>query len=271
MNDLATRYSAAPPYVTEPCPSTGAGVCPRAPRKSSFMIGFAHVVLHVSLCNAMARVSPHTSVAMRVRLIDRSGRRPYDNVFTVERGSQNVKSIEFDAPRGEYRLLIAAPVYNCNATDYAAFISEHDRNIDETLSDGKAPDTRPLLLEGTAPPSFLYVAPTFVMLDKDLPCKGPIDEPIPSHIDVENDQNAYYVHMYSDPSIAARGAVQIALRLATVSGEFHYIRIKVPFPVPWIGFPDDIQFNVDEDELDSLAGEPVDVLLCPKLFRTSAG
>ena len=235
------------------------------------MVGFAHIVLHVTLCNAMVRLSPQTSIAMNVRLVDHTGRRATGGTYAVERGDGNVRMVEFDAPRGNFRMDISAPKYTCNALDYISVLSEHNRHIAETLSDGPPPDTHPMLLEGTAPPSFLYVAPTFVMLDKDLPCKGPIDEPLPSHIVVENDQDAYYVWMYSDPSIDQRGRVQIALRLATVTGEYHYIRIKVPFPEPWTGFPSVIQFNVEEQDLDSMAGEPTDVLLCPKLFRTSAG
>lgn len=234
------------------------------------MVGFAHVVLHVALCNAMARVSPGTTIPIQVRLFDHGNHKRLDFTLQSERGSDGLR-VEFDAPRGAYRMEVAVPKYNCNALDYTSFISEHNRNISETLGNGPAPTTQPLILSGTAPPSFLYAAPTFVMLDKNLPCKGPIDEPIPSHIVVENDQDAYYVWMYSDPTIAARGSVQIALQLATVTGEYHYIRIKEPFPQPWLGFPTFIQFNIDEADLDSIAGEPTDVLLCPKLFRTSAG
>ena len=235
------------------------------------MVGFAHIVLHLSLCNAMLRAAPSTPVAVRVRLTDRTGRQNIESTYRVERGDSNVRLLEFDAPQGTFRMQISAPKYNCNALDYLTVLSEHNRSVAETLSDGPAPPTQPMLLEGTAPPSFLYVAPTFVMLDKNLPCKGPIEDPLPSHIVVENDQDAYYVWMYSDLSIAARGSVQIALRLATVSGEYHYIRIKVPFPEPWTGFPQVIGFDVHEQDLDSIAGEPTDVLLCPKLFRTSAG
>ncbi|MDQ2866070.1 MAG: hypothetical protein M3R51_07560 [Candidatus Eremiobacteraeota bacterium] len=236
------------------------------------MVGFAHVVLHVALCNAIARQAPQTTIAMQVRLTGRIGRNAAtQKVYRIERGDGNVSLIEFDAPRGDYRLQIAAPKYNCNALDYITLISEHNRSIAETLSSGAPPQTEPLLLSGTAPPSFLYAAPTFVMLDKNLPCKGPIDDTIPAHITVENDQDSYYEWMYSDPSIAARGSVQVALRLSTVTGEYHYIRIKVPFPQPWDGFPSSIGFNIEEQDLDAMAGEQTDVLLCPKLFRTSAG
>ncbi|MDP9025695.1 MAG: hypothetical protein M3N13_10020, partial [Candidatus Eremiobacteraeota bacterium] len=209
------------------------------------MVGFAHIVLHVSLCNAIARAAPQTTIPMKVRLTDHTGRQILETTQRVDRGDGNVRLIEFEAPRGNFRMQISAPSYRCNSLDYVSILSEHNRSIAETLSDGPAPQTQPLLLEGTAPPSFLYVAPTFVMLDKNLPCKGPIEDPLPSHIVVENDQDAFYVWMYSDPSIAARGSVQIALRLATVTGEYHYIRIKVPFPVPWSGFPSNIQFNVE--------------------------
>jgi hypothetical protein len=63
----------------------------------------------------------------------------------------------------------------------------------------------------------------------------------------------------------------MALQLQTPTGDNHYIRIKVPFPIPWDGGPEQIQFNVTDNEIDWLSGQPTGVLLCPKLFKTSAG
>ena len=133
-----------------------------------------------------------------------------------------------------------------------------------------APPT-PALLSGEAPQSFLYVQPTFVLFDKSqVTCNKPLPAPLPTQINVENDQDGYYTWLYADATAAA-GSQQLTLRLRTPTHQYHYVRLPIPFPIPWTGWPQSIQFNVMEDMVDSLAGEAVNTLLCPKLWRTSAG
>ena len=88
---------------------------------------------------------------------------------------------------------------------------------------------------------------------------------------MERDRDGYYTWLYTDPQIDALGSVTVALRLGTTSGQFHYVRVPMQFPVPWGGWPNTIQFNVTEDQIDDLATDPTGVLLCPKLWRTSSG
>jgi hypothetical protein len=38
-----------------------------------------------------------------------------------------------------------------------------------------------------------------------------------------------------------------------------------------VAWPADVRFDVSEDMVDALATEKTDVLLCPKLWATSAG
>ncbi|HEV7178621.1 MAG TPA: hypothetical protein VGN11_02020 [Candidatus Baltobacteraceae bacterium] len=235
------------------------------------MVGFSHVVLNLSLCSAIARAKPETTIALRMHMSDPHNRAPYDRSFTFERGYDSKRVVEFDAPRGAYHMELIAPKYHCGTSDYLMFISEHDRAIAETLSDGPPPTPPPMLMDGTAPASFLYAAPTFVIFDKSTACNAAVEDPLPSHFVVENDQDSYYVWLYTDPAIEARGSAIVALRLGTPTGEYHYVRVKIPYPIPWGGFPSIVTFNIGEDELDSLAGQPVDTLLCPKLFQTSAG
>ena len=236
------------------------------------MLGLAHVILQVGLCGAIARVAPNTSVALRVRLTDRIGRSEVDRVFRFERGEDPKAVVEFDSAFGIYRLDLDAPKYRCAATDYLFFIADHDRSVTENLSDHPAPPTEPTLLSGTAPQSFLYVQPTFVLFDKRaVACNQSVPEPLASHIVVENDQDAYYAWFYSDNAPGAATPQQLALRLRTPTHQYHYVRIPIPFPMPWSGWPSSIQFNVTQEMVDSLAGDPVNTLLCPKLWRTSAG
>lgn len=236
------------------------------------MLPVAHVILHVAFCNAILRAPAGTTIAFRVEQRDRIGRPQINKVYRIQRGDDPEAIVEYDSAFGVYRLDIAAPKYRCAATDYLYFISGHDRSITEHLNDAPAPPLgQPLLLSGTAPQSFLYVEPTFVLFDKSqVACNKPLPQPLTTNIAVENDQDGYYASLYQDPS---RGSApeQLALRLRTATHQYHYVRIPIPFPVAWTGWPDTIIFNVDEAMVDSLAEDPVDTLLCPKLWRTSAG
>ena len=236
------------------------------------MLALAHVVLQVGFCGAIARASPNATVALRVRLTDRTGRTELDRVFRFERGDEDRAVVEFDSSFGVKRMALDAPTYRCSATDYLFFIAGTDRAISEKLSDAPPPAPgKPVLLSGEAPQSFLYVQPTFVLFDKSqLACNKPLPQPLPEQIVVENDQDAYYAWIYPDQS-AAGGTQLLALRLRTPTHQYHYVRINIPFPVPWGGWPSSIRFDVTQDMVDSLASEQTGTLLCPKLWRTSAG
>jgi hypothetical protein len=236
------------------------------------MLPLAHVILHVGFCSAIARQPEATQIPVRVRLTDRIGRVAVDRTYRVERGDEGQGIVEFDSAFGIWRLDVGAPKYGCTAQDYLFFISGHDRSITEALAPASSsPPTTPMLLSGEAPQSFLYVQPTFVLFDKSLAvCNKPIPEQLPAQITVENDQDAYYAWLYHDPS-TGWAPQQLALRLRTPTHQYHYVRVPVPFPLPWTGWPQSIQFNVTEEMVDSLAGDPIGTLLCPKLWKTSAG
>jgi hypothetical protein len=241
------------------------------PGRSESAGPLAHVVLHVGLCRAIERVAAATTIPLHVSLADRVGHVKVDRVFRVERGDEAEAIVEFDSAFGIYELQIAAPKYRCGASDYLFFIDGHDRSVNENLADSSQPPSpRPILLSGTAPQSFLYVAPTFVLFDKKaVACNKPIAAPLPETITVENDQDAYYASLSAGP--AGSAPEQLALRLRTATHRYHYVRIPFTYPAPWSGWPESITFNVSEEMVDSLAGEPVDTLLCPKLWATSAG
>ncbi len=234
------------------------------------MLGLSHVVLHLGLCSGIARLPAQTAVPIHVRLTDSANGVELDHVYRVERGNGDDMVVEFDSHQGTYKLQVAAG-QTCAAQDYLFFLPDRNRTIAETLADGPVEPTRPLLLSGAAPLSFSYVKPTFVLLDKKVECKAPIGTPLPTQINVERDRDGYYTWLYSDPSIEALGGVTVALRLRTSTGLFHYVRVPMPFPEPWGGWPGTIQFNVTEDQIDELATEPAGVLLCPKLWKTTVG
>jgi len=234
------------------------------------MIG-AHIVLHLGLCNAMLKLPIDSTVKVHVRMVDRIARPHVDQDFSVKRYSDPTVQVEFDAPAGLYQLQVSVPQLRCYAADWLFIIDQHNRTVNEQLTDGAPVLTQPMLIDGTAPPSFLYLSPTYVLFDKNTQCNKPVPDPIPFHLTIENDQDSFYIWMYSDPSLVARGPEIIALQLQTPTGDEHYIKLKIPFPQPWGGIPTEIQFNVTDNEIDWLSGQPTGVLLCPKLFQTSAG
>lgn len=234
------------------------------------MVGVSHVILHLGLCGAMSRVSPQTTLATRVRVIDRIGRPQLDQTFKISRGQTDEKIVSFDMARGVYYIQIDAPKYRCSTSDFLSILPEHDRTVKEKLADGASPVQVPLLLQGTAPPSFLYTKPAFVIFDKSVACNKPVNDPLPSRISVENDPDAYYTWVYADPATQAKTGA-LALSLETPSGDHHYIRVPLPNGFTASRWPFSIDFNVTEDVIDEMATQPVETLLCPKLQRTSVG
>ncbi len=235
------------------------------------MIPGAHVVLHLGLCNAMLKVAEQTPITAHIRLVDRLDHPHVDQDVTFTRYGQSSGEVTFNAPQGMYRIEIAAPKYRCYAEDYLFFIADHNRTITEQLNEGQPIPDHAMQMTGTAPQSFLYLNPTYVLFPKGTPCDKPVPDPLPAKITIENDQDSFYVKMFPDPQLFAEGPVVVALQLETATGENHYIRLKVPFPQPWDGWPYGVQFNVRDDDADSISTLPTGVLLCPRLFRTSAG
>ena len=93
----------------------------------------------------------------------------------------------------------------------------------------------------------------------------------PVHEVIENDQDSFYVWLYADQNTFAHAPLVAALQLQTATGEDHYIRLKLPFPMAWHGFAPDWQFSVTEDTADWVATQPTGVLLCPRIMETSGG
>lgn len=235
------------------------------------MVPVSHIILHLGLCQSVARLSSESAIAIRVKVSDRTGQVVADKAFRVERGDDPERVVEFDIPWGVYRFDSSVAKYGCNASDFVQLLPEVNRQVTQTLADGAPPPTMPMLLAGNAPQSFLYVKPTFVVFDKSAAiCNKPIPDPLPSNVVVQNDQDAFYAMLF--PASLPGGTVPLlAMRLKTPTHQYHYVRIPIPIPTHWGGWPPSIQFPVTQDMVDGLASDPVDTLLCPKLWETSSG
>jgi len=235
------------------------------------MNGLAHIFLHVAMCNAVARLPEGTVVAVHVQMAFPHGDPPYDKTLNLARGEGSEWVVEFDVPRSLYHLTIVVPKYGCSSSSFQAVLADQNRKIATTLLDG--PDNTPppvLLLVGTAPMSFLYLKPAYVLFDQSLTCNQPVTTPLTSQFDVDYDQGAYYLAMRPDPSLAGANPV-FAVRMRTPTGLAHYVRLPLKLPPIGPHWPQEDQFNITEDMIDGLATEKTGVLLCPKVWGTSAG
>lgn len=228
------------------------------------MVGFAHVVLHLSLCTPMASLPPSATVDVKLRLVDNTGRQHVDYDFSVPRGESMTHTINFDAPRGTFRATMLAAQGECGMIDYWAFISESPRTIEATLATTPPPQEPLVLLDGRAPESFLSADPQFALLPKNTPCATPISDPPPAKFRLENDGSSFYVWMNLNDIHDSL----LALQVETATGEYHYVRLR-PKLDTWTGFPSTVEIDLSEDTLDWLAGQPVDTLLCPHMYWSS--
>ena len=234
------------------------------------MPDLTHVVMHLSLCTAMAHAPSGTPMHVTMHAQDRTGRLTFDRQFTITRGSSDTETVEFAAPYGTYRTVIAAPEFKCSTGDFLVFRPPHERNLKETLSEGPPKWPRPTILFGEAPQAFLSAQPTFVLLDAKTKCNQEVDSTIPGDIRVEYDPDSFFVTMYNTTG-APIDSQLLALQVQTSTGDTQYLSLKTTFPLPWPGWPVTYEFNLKDDTFDALATMQKGVLLCPKLYKTSSG
>ena len=217
----------------------------------------------------MARAPESTTFAMKVLVTDHADNHAVDRVVRFPRGDGAVAVVEADVPHGEYRVVLKVPAYKCSASDVVEVLGDHSRTIDETLAEAPASPESVVLMFGSAPLSFLYVKPTFVVFDKSVTCDGPIaPTPVPARVVASYEQGAYYVSLFGDPAPTGLGPWTVAMRLRTPTGLAHYIRLPTPFPPAFSPWPNTVRFDISEDMIDGVATESTDKLLCPKLWET---
>jgi hypothetical protein len=236
------------------------------------MLALSHVILHLGLCSAVAKLPPETTIAIHVHATDRADQVAVDRTFRTERGDDEDRVVEFDIGQGTFKMEAAIPKYGCSAVQYFSFLPELNRSVTMSLIPAAGQVAPSMLLDGTAPQSFLYVKPTFVLFDKNtVACGKPITDPLPSHIDVDNADDSYYASFYPDVTLPPGAVPLLAIRLKTPTHQYHYVRVPVPVPMRASGWPARITFTVNQDMVDELASDPVDTLLCPKLWSSSSG
>jgi hypothetical protein len=233
------------------------------------MLSPVHIFLHLALCNAAAQAPPETTIPVHVTMAYHVGGNEVDRVFKVARGDGAEAVAEFDVPRSLYKLQVDLPQYKCGVTDFIDVLSDHNRTVAETLVPAPVPAPAPVvMLDGAAPLSFGYLKPTFVVFAAGLGCDQPVTTALPVRVNTEYDPGAYFVALGSDASAGSTGPLVVALRLRTTTGLAHYVRLPLPFPLPWNGWPTTVRFDITEEMIDGLITEKTDTLLCPKLWET---
>jgi len=232
------------------------------------MPGVAHIVLHALLCASARRAPQSAAIPLRVVLAYAVRQPEMDRTFHVVRETPTTATVEFDAPQGVYNARVSVRnVRGCVGSEFLAVLPERDREITVDLSRANQPMS-PALLAGDAP---AYVDPTIVLFGAATTCNNPVGMPTNDVIDAVTESQAFYANIYSPAAIADRRSRVVALRLTDSSGGYHYIRLPVDFPMSPNAWPFFQLFNITTDVIDFAAGKPEDVLLCPRLQKTSAG
>lgn len=235
------------------------------------MIGMSHVILHVGFCKAILRLPAQTTVAMHLVVTDRINRPQTDEIVHFSRSIGTDARITFDSSWGTYRIRLNVPKYQCSDVDYVQVLQDRDRDMKTQLSDGHAVNVVPAIVAGTLPISFSYAQPQVVVFGPGLKCGAPVTAPVPVDIVFDQEPDAFYASIYTPDFYKGPNSVTAAVRLTDSSGGYHYIRMPLEFTPASYGWPVVEQFNITYDVVDYAAQQPEDVLLCPKLYKTSSG
>jgi len=221
------------------------------------------------LCNASVGHGMHPVKAVHVELDSRARQPEINQMFPI---TSTTPDIEFDASRGIYLLTVSEPKSTCGAAEFVDVIPGGNRSIDLTMKPHGAqrPRTPPTLFSGTTPLGFNYAAPTVVLLQGPLQCNQSIGNPITMNSFTENDDDSYYVSIFSYESAVGVKPLT-ALRLTDNSGGYHYVRMTIPLSSAYQAWPNEARFDVDQDMIDYVVDKPEDTYLCPHLYRTSVG
>ncbi|HEY8314154.1 MAG TPA: hypothetical protein VIG51_08240 [Candidatus Baltobacteraceae bacterium] len=232
------------------------------------MAGLSHIVLHVALCRAASRELTRAPLDLRVVMAYRVRKPEMDQKFTIPRGTSGTATVEFDAPQGIYRLMLATPKpAPCSGVDYVAVLPDHDRDVSATLYDGAAQPMTSLVVAGDRP-SYIHMA--VMMFDGRVTCGGPVGNPAADAIDNVTGPGAYYASIYSPASAKDPKSRVVAMQIMDSSGGYHYLHVPTDFPQFLSGWPQYQRYDVTMDVVQYAATKPEDTLLCPPLNRTSA-
>ena len=233
-------------------------------------VALEHIVMHVALCKAVARLAPRTTVAMRVVVSDKRGVASVDRVIQFQRGTADKAPVEFDSSWGIYRVEFAVPKYRCGGAEFISVLPDHDRNLNVALSDYFVNLQVPIVLvTGSLPISFAYVQPTVVTFSPQVACNGAVTDPTPSGIDNQIEQDAYYSTVRTPALYVQPKSVTVALQLKDASGGYHYLRIHWKIEPGRYAWPNGFQINIDDAAIDFAAQAPEDTLLCPRAYLTT--
>jgi hypothetical protein len=231
------------------------------------LLALSHLILNLTLCSAIAKLPAGTPIPVHVQMWYRVGGSELDKVIPLQRQTVGTGVVEFDMPRSTYRMVVYVPKFDCGVSDFIDILADNPRTIAETLTAGQPQAPPPsLLLEGTAPMSFLYAKPTIVLFDRRLACDQAVGTALASHVITEYDNEGFYTWIYLDQQTDTVTPSTLALRLRTPTGLYHYVKLPYDFPKPFEGWPDDIHFDLTSDQVDDVATKKPDTLLCEKFF-----
>ncbi|HLI97818.1 MAG TPA: hypothetical protein VKT72_17245 [Candidatus Baltobacteraceae bacterium] len=233
-------------------------------------MALSHIVMHLALCNAAARLGPQTQLPVRVVVTDKINRDVVDEKTTIPRDENDDGVAEFDIPWGIYRATVTmrAGRATCSSHQYVAVMADHNRSITVHLQDTPTPVPAPVILEGTAPVEYAYTQPTIVFFGKDTKCNGAVGNTLNVTEDQETDEDAYYSTVYPTLSLLQQ-VPTLAVRLTDTRGGYHYVHLPSNFLTFSGRWADLGEFDITDDLIQYLADKPEDTLLCIHGYETT--
>lgn len=234
-------------------------------------MALSHIVMHVVLCSASARLKTQTNVPVHVTVLDKVNHHLVDQTVRVARTGAADSSTEFDIPWGLYLAQASMHVggTTCSQSQFFSVLPNHDRELTVNLQNGNVGTLVPTIIYGDIPTEFSYVEPQVVLFGKDTKCDEPLGTPLDVKIDQQNDGQAYYASVYPTPALLQNMPVTPAIKLKDSSGGYHYVRMPKNFVSISHRMPGLNELDIKDDLVQFIAGKPEDTLLCMRGYETT--
>jgi hypothetical protein len=234
-------------------------------------MALSHIVMHLTLCTAAARLKNQSSLPVHVTVVDKIDRRLVDETVRVATSGAADSTAEFDIAWGMYLAHASMRAGNaqCEGSQFFSVIADHNRQLTMKLQNTVTPMPVPVIIQGDVPAEYSYTQPEIVVFGKGAKCDAPIGTPLDAAIDQEDDDQAFYATLYPTGPIVQNAPVTPALKLKDSVGGYHYIKIPNNFVEFGGRRPGQAQFDVTDDLIQFVAGKPEDTLLCFRIYETT--
>lgn len=231
----------------------------------------SHIVMHLTLCSAAARMKNQSSLPVHVVVVDKIDRRLVDKTVRVATSGAADSAAEFDIAWGVYQAhaSVRAGAVQCSGSQFFSVIADHNRQLNMKLQNSIAGMPVPVIIQGDVPAEYSYTQPEVVLFGKDTKCGAAIGSPIDASIDQEDDDQAFYASVYPTNSLMQSAPVTPALKLKDSVGGYHYVKVPNDFIEFRTRRPGLAELDIKDELIQFIADKPEDTLLCLRTYETT--